>query len=309
MDPIALSIGMQGDFNVSLDGMKAQLDAERALAGQRIKDREKRQAEIDDIYKTSVDITDPSKYLPVYHDDIRAKTQSFVQEMDEAVKSGEPRMQIMQRVSKLKEDLGAHRMSTDLVMDAAKKGTVPPDVLRAAMDKNGSVALVDAAQRNFQTLVPVTEGGSQILFPEEVKGTFDDTMKGLRTMELNREYDQNGTKTFQIPGSPDRALILENSQTPAQERAAIIDYTVEYLLSPSQAPNTIMKVFGGNSMDLYEAGPNGQGLVLKPENRAKVAQLATEYLNANPHLRSQTTSIYKKDDGGAPRAGVLQTDS
>lgn len=307
MDPIALSIGMQGKFDVSLDGMKAQLEAEKAAAAQRIKEQEKKDAEINDIYKSATDLLDGSKYLPVYHSEVKTQSADLFRRMDEAVRAGKSVMEIKKMIIDSRESLDAMKRSTDITTEAIKKGDVPQSVIQAVMDPKGQETLIQAAHDNFQTTVPYGDKGQFVFFPQKIEGTYSKAMETLSTMKLPTEFVSDQTKAFQVPENPEKRIILQEKQTPEEKKRIITDTYYELLTSPKEIANTVMSVFGKNDQRIYAPGPDGMGMVLTPEAEAVLKGAITQQLERNPNLKTQTTSIVKKDEPKPASRGLAET--
>jgi hypothetical protein len=261
MNPLALGIGLSGNYTVNIDGMKAQLEAEKAAAEQAVAARKARDKETSDVVKSATDFLGNSKVAPMYKDALMSEYQKTIQEVSSIRKNGgDFGLDAQKAISKFKETAGHYVASSDEFYKSYND--LPPSVRETFNDPKGLERAAQVAAENAQTSYAFGDKNENyVMYPTKIGDPVKDYMTALNARKADTEPIPGSENSFTIPKTNTVVYTQQHGLNPEAQRQMVAEYTGQ-LLNAQNLPATLIRTYGKVDMDKhFEPGPGGQGMV------------------------------------------------
>ena len=261
MNTLALSIGLSGEYNVNIDGMKAQLEAEKAAAEQAVAARKARDKETSDVVKSATDFLGTSKVAPMYKEALMSEYQKTIQEVSNIRKSGgDFGLDAQKIIAKFKETAGHYVASSDEFYKSYND--LPPSVRETFNDPKGLERAAQVAAENAQTSYAFGDKSENyVVYPTKIGDPVKDYMTALNARKGETMPIPGTENSFTIPKTNTVVYTQQYGLDPAAQKQMVSEYTGQ-LLNPQNLSATLIRTYGKIDMDKhFEPGPNGQGML------------------------------------------------
>lgn len=260
MNPLALSIGLSGNYTVNIDGMKAQLEAEKAAAEQAVAARKARDKETSDVVKSATDFLGTSKVAPMYKEALMSEYQKTIQEVSNIRKSGgDFGLDAQKTIAKFKETAGHYIASSDEFYKSYND--LPPSVRETFNDPKGLERATDVAFENAQNSYFFGDKNEhQVIYPTKIGNPVKDYMTALNARKADTEPIPNTDSSFTIPKTNTVVYTQQYGLNQAAQKQMVAEYTSD-LLSPQKLAATLISTYGKISQDHFEPGLGNQGIL------------------------------------------------
>jgi hypothetical protein len=261
MNTLALSIGLSGEYDVNIDGMKAQLEAEKAAAEQAVAARKARDKETSDVVKSATDFLGTSKVAPMYKEALMSEYQKTIQEVSNIRKSGgDFGLDAQKIIAKFKETAGHYVASSDEFYKSYND--LPPSVRETFNDPKGLEKAAQVAAENAQTSYAFGDKSENyVVYPTKIGDPVKDYMTALNARKGETMSIPGTENSFIIPKTNTVVYTQQYGLDPAAQKQMVSEYTGQ-LLNPQNLSATLIRTYGKIDMDKhFEPGPNGQGML------------------------------------------------
>jgi hypothetical protein len=292
MNQLALGIGLSGKYEVNIDGMKAQLEAEKAAAEQAVAARKARDKETSDVLKSATDFMGTSKVAPMYKDAVMSDYQRAIQEITSIRKNGgDFGLDSHKVLTKFKENLGHYVASSDEFYKS--QNDLSPGVRDMFNDPKGLERATDVAYENAQTSYFFGDKNEhQVVFPVKSKNPISDWKTKLNAQKIADTEPMKGTeRTFTLPGTNNVQYEQKYGLNPTAQKQ-FVNQDVATLLNKQNIADTLKEYYGGLKPEYFENGPNGQGLVPTQAVIADITKMVNDgYSGRYEELKNFSGSI------------------
>jgi hypothetical protein len=292
MNPLALGIGLSGNYSVNIDGMKAQLEAEKAAAEQAVAARKARDKETSDVLKSATDFMGTSKVAPMYKDAVMSDYQRAIQEITSIRKNGGNfGLDSHKVLTKFKENLGHYVASSDEFYKS--QNDLSPGVRDMFNDPKGLERATDVAFENAQTSYFFGDKNEhQVVFPVKSKSPISDWKTALNAQKIADTEPIKGTeRTFRVPNTNTIQYEQKYGLNPVAQKQ-FVNQDVATLLNAQNISDTLKEYYGGLKPEHFENGPNGQGLVPTKAVVADITKMVNDgYSGRYEELKNFSGSI------------------
>lgn len=261
MNALALGIGLSGKYEVNIDGMKAQLEAEKAAAEQAVAARKARDKETSDVVKSATDFLGNSKVAPMYKEALMSEYQKTIQEVSNIRKSGgDFGLDAQKTIAKFKETAGHYIASSDEFYKSYND--LPPSVRETFNDPKGLERAAQVAAENAQTSYAFGDKSENyVVYPTKIGDPIKDYMTALNARKGETMPIPGTENSFTIPKTNTVVYTQQYGLDPAAQKQMVSEYTGQ-LLNPQNLHATLIRTYGKIDMDKhFEPGPNGQGML------------------------------------------------
>lgn len=293
MDALTLGIGLQGQYNFSLDGAKALLDAQKAKAAQAIAAQKKADEEMSAAIKDATGLIDPNKYANAYRAPVSNALNTFIQDVYQMKKNGTSDfgLSFAKRYGEFRNQIGAYEVASKQYFD--NRNNLHPEVIAIMDDPKGTERMANRGPLLGQE-VNVTDKNDVILNPVP----YSDPFQGL-IADLQKEKPElmpvEGQKPVieGVPGTNKVISRVGTAITPADKEALINRYTA-LMLDPQTAPNAMISLYGEVNPDMMEDFQGG-GVMPKAEVKNAIRARVNQIIDEHPAFRGE-----RKEEGTKP---------
>jgi hypothetical protein len=291
MNQLALGIGLSGKYEVNIDGMKSQLEAEKAAAEQAVAARKARDKETSDVLKSATDFLGTSKVAPMYKEAAMSAYQGTIQKMSSLVKDGTFGLEANKELVKLKEILGHYVASSDEFYKS--QNDLSPGVRDMFNDPKGLERATSVAFENAQTSYFFGDKNEhQVVFPVKSKSPISDWKTALNAQKIADTEPIKGTeRSFTIPNTNSVQYEQKYGLNPVAQKQ-FVNKDVATLLNAQNISDTLKEYYGGLKQEYFENGPEGQGLVPTQAVIADITKMVNDgYSGRYEELKNFSGSI------------------